>query len=68
LDPSTVKVIREADGRWFVACRVVVAPQTLECGRDHIGVGLGLIDFVTLSTGEKIPSPRHLKKRQRRLA
>ena len=63
-EPSTVTVIREADGRWYIACRVVVAPQTLEDGRDHIGGELNLIDFVTL----KISNPCHLKRRQWRLA
>lgn len=67
-EPSTVTVIREADGRWYVACRVQIEPEPLVGGRDHIGIDLGLIDLVTLSTGEKIPNPRHLKKRQRRLA
>jgi putative transposase len=67
-EPSTVTVIREADGRWYVACRVEVSPDPLEGGRDHVGVDLGLTDLITLSTGEKIPNPRHLKKRQRRLA
>lgn len=67
-EPSTVTVIREADGGWYVSCRVQVSPEPLVGGNSHIGIDLGLIDIVSLSTGEKIPNPRHLKNRQRRLA
>jgi putative transposase len=65
--PSTVTVTREADGRWFVACRVLVNPQE-PSGGGEIGIDLGLTSFATLSTGEKIANPHHLAKRQKRLA
>ncbi|MFS2013632.1 RNA-guided endonuclease InsQ/TnpB family protein [Azospirillum sp. CT11-132] len=66
-EPTTVTVTREADGRWYVSCRVVANVETLSGGGD-VGIDLGLKDFATLSTGETIANPRHLAKRQRRLA
>jgi putative transposase len=66
-EPSTVTVTREADGRWYVCCRVVVPAETLTGGSDAVGVDLGLADLATLSTGEKVANPRHLAKRQKRL-
>ncbi len=66
-EPTTVTVTREADGCWYVSCRVVATVETLSGGGD-VGIDLGLKDFATLSTGEKIANPCHLAKRQRRLA
>lgn len=65
-EPTTVTVTREPDGRWYIACRVKVEPESLTNGA-QIGIDLGLIDLVTLSTGEKIANPRHLAKRQKKL-
>jgi len=76
LDPTMVVVSREPDGRWFVSFAVDIAdpaPQ-LSTG-ETVGVDLGITDFAVLSTGERIPNPRHmarhergLKRHQRRLA
>lgn len=76
LNPTMVVVSREPDGRWFVSLAVDVddpAPQA-PTGR-QVGVDLGIKDFATLSTGEKIANPRHmarhergLRRQQRRLA
>lgn len=65
--PSTVTVIREPDGRWYVACRINRCVELLTGGR-QVGIDLGLVHFATLSNGEKIANPRHLAKRQKRLA
>ncbi|WP_264659140.1 RNA-guided endonuclease InsQ/TnpB family protein [Azospirillum canadense] len=65
-EPSTVTVTREADGRWYVACRVVVLAERLE-GGGAIGIDLGLTNLAVLSTGETITNPRHLAKRHKRL-
>lgn len=72
-DPSSVSVIREADGRYYVSF-VVIAPTPavtpVHAGRTA-GIDAGLIDFATIvySDGcrEKITNPRHLKARERRL-
>lgn len=65
--PTTVTVVREADGRWFVACRVLVTTSELT-GGGSVGIDLGLTTLATLSTGEKIENPRQLAAHQKRLA
>src|SRR5689334_5738839 len=69
LNPATVIVSREPDGRWYVTFTVDTddpepAPET---GR-ATGVDLGVKDFAVLSTGEKIANPRHLERKARNLA
>lgn len=66
--PSTVTVTREVDGRWFVSCRVVAEVPTLGGGAEAVGVDLGLTHFAVLSTGEKVENPRHMAKRQAKVA
>lgn len=76
LDPTTVVVSREPDGRWFVTFAVDTAgPAELAATGETVGIDLGIKDFAVLSTGERIANPRHvvrhergLKRHQRRLA
>lgn len=65
--PSTVTVIRESDGRWFVTFFVISDVAELPTEKNSVGVDLGLINFVTLSTGEKINNPRFLEKKNRKV-
>src|SRR5262249_43460989 len=68
VDPSTVTVSREADGRWYVTLAVdVPAPAPAPPTGRSVGVDLGLTDFAVLSTGEKIPHPKHMERREGRL-
>lgn len=64
---QSATVSRDAD-RWFISISVDVpiAPVSTPSG-PPIGVDLGITTFAALSTGEKIESPRPLKKAQRRL-
>ena len=65
---SSVTVIREADGRYYASFVVEVAASPLPpVGRD-IGIDLGLSVLAATSDGEKIPNPRHLRARERKLA
>lgn len=74
-DPSSVTVIREADGRYYVSF-VVEVPAPDESAPVHpgraAGIDLGLSDFAAITysdgTREKITNPRHLKTQQRKLA
>jgi len=68
LDPSTVTVSRDPDGRWYVTFAVdVETPAVPEPTGQSVGVDLGLTDFAVLSTGERIPHPRHMERHERRL-
>jgi putative transposase len=69
LDPATVTVSRDPDGRWYVSFAVEVAdPVQLPATGRAVGIDLGIKDFAVTSDGERIANPRHLAKRERNLA
>ena len=59
-------IIKEADG-WYIAFAVEIVQEPLPEATHHIGIDVGLESFATLSTGEKIPPPQALRRRERRL-
>jgi putative transposase len=68
LNPTMVVVSREPDGRWFVTFAVDQAnPPRLPPAGAAVGIDLGLTDFTVLSTGERIPHPRHMECNEQRL-
>lgn len=60
-------VSKTKSGKYFVSiqCEVEILDPVQKPGR--VGIDLGLKDFVTLSTGEKVKPPKHLRKSERRL-
>ncbi|EDX75458.1 transposase, IS605 family [Coleofasciculus chthonoplastes PCC 7420] len=72
--PSSVTVIKDCAGRYFLSFVVEVEPEIKQPLNPSIGVDLGLKTFASCSNGEKIDSPdysrlyRKLKRCQRRLA
>jgi putative transposase len=63
--PDTVTLSRDASGAYYVSFSTQV-PRTLRPGTgDLVGVDLGLTYLATLSTGERIPNPRHYQRRLR---
>jgi putative transposase len=69
LDPATVIVSREPDGRWYVTFTIdAAAPEPLSAAGRAAGVDLGVKDFAVTSAGERITNPRHLQRRARNLA
>jgi putative transposase len=76
IDPTSVTVSREPDGRYFVSFAVEVPdPAPLPATGQMVGVDVGLKTFAVLSTGERVAHPRtmgrheqRLKRYQRRLA
>jgi putative transposase len=62
-----LRITRRADG-WFVllVCEMP-KPEPLPPAGDAVGIDVGLENFATLSTGETIDNPRHLRKAERRL-
>lgn len=66
-DPSSVTVIKDPSERYFFSFVVEVDRATLPDNGESVGIDLGITDFATLSTGEKIKAPKPLKKRLRKL-
>jgi putative transposase len=66
--PSSVTVIREADGRYYVSFVVERDPQPLPAASRETGIDLGLSQFIATSDGEIIPNPRFLRAKERHLA
>ena len=65
--PSSVTVIKDAANRYFVSFVVEANPAVLPDNGQSIGVDLGITDFASLSTGEKVKAPKPLKKNLRKL-
>jgi len=73
-EPSSVTVIKDCAGRYFLSFVVEVEPEIKPPKNPSIGIDLGLKTFASCSNGKKIDSPdysrlyRKLKRCQRRLA
>jgi putative transposase len=68
LDPTSVTVVRDPAGRWFVTFHVdIPGPQPMPVTGENVGVDVGLTYFATLSTGEKIGHPKDWERHERRL-
>ena len=65
--PSSITVIKDAAGRYFLSFVVEIAPESLAPNQHSVGIDLGISTFATLSTGEKIDAPKPLKKQLKRL-
>lgn len=67
-EPTSVTAIREASGRYFVSFVVEVEVEPLTKTGQSIGIDFGVARLATLSNGERIANPKHLHRRQSRLA
>ncbi|CAD0233046.1 MULTISPECIES: RNA-guided endonuclease InsQ/TnpB family protein [Planktothrix] len=65
--PSSVTLIKDSADRYFVSFVVEFNPQQLAKNGRSVGIDLGITDFATLSNGEKVKSPKPLKKQLKRL-
>lgn len=65
-EPSSVTISKDRSGRYFASFICEVIPDVTN-GQGIIGVDLGIKDFAVLSTGEKIPNPRHYVSQQKKL-
>jgi putative transposase len=54
-------------GRWYVSFTVEVDREAGEPAGGVVGVDLGVSNLAVLSTGEKIPNPRHYRRSLRKL-
>jgi putative transposase len=66
--PSSVTVVREADGRYYASFVVEVAGTPLPQSTNDVGIDLGLTNLAVLSTGEVVQNPRYLRRKARALA
>lgn len=67
-EPSTVTIIREATGRYYVSFVVRIdVPGLPKTGR-NVGIDFGVARLATLSTGETIANPKHSYQHHQRLA
>ena len=66
--PSSVSVIREADGRYYASFVVEREPALPPESSHDIGVDLGLDRLATASDGEVVENPRHMRRKARALA
>ncbi len=65
--PSSVTVIKDSADRYFLSFVCEVSPKILPPNNNSVGVDLGIIDFATLSDGEKVKAPKPLKSQLKRL-
>lgn len=65
--PTSATVIKDSADRYFVSFVIDFTPSQLPDNDNSVGIDLGIIDFATLSNGEKIKSPKPLKKKLKRL-
>ncbi len=73
-EPSSVTVIKDTAGRYFLSFVVEVQPEIKPASNPAIGIDLGLKVFAALSNADRISSPdykkldRKIRKTQRRLS
>ncbi|MFF1444899.1 RNA-guided endonuclease InsQ/TnpB family protein [Streptomyces sp. NPDC058295] len=69
--PTSVTVIKDSAGRFFASFVIDTDPAAdanrMPATGQNIGIDLGLTHFAVLSTGEKIDSPRFLRRAEKKL-
>ena len=66
--PSSVTVIKEADGRYYASFVVERGVTPLPVCGPEVGIDLGLASLIVTSDGEVIANPRFLRVKERALA
>lgn len=69
--PTSVTVVKDSAGRFFASFVIDTDPaedaSRMPATDQSIGIDLGLTHFAVLSTGEKIDSPRFLRRAEKKL-
>ncbi|MEH1945104.1 MAG: RNA-guided endonuclease TnpB family protein [Nostoc sp.] len=68
IEPSTITVKLSPSGRWTVSMLVDVEIQKLPESLTQVGIDLGIMCLVALSTGEKIANPKSFKAKKAKLS
>jgi putative transposase len=66
-DPSSLIVIKESDGRYYVSFVVEVSPEPLAKIKRAVGIDLGVKDVLVASEGWKSGNPKYLGKNLEKL-
>ena len=66
--PSSVTVIKEADGRYYASFVVERQATPLPASGREVGIDLGLASLIVTSDGDVISNPRFLRAKERTLA
>ncbi|MFE9960442.1 RNA-guided endonuclease InsQ/TnpB family protein [Micromonospora sp. NPDC005299] len=67
VEPTSVTVIKDAAGRYFVSFVVTAVGEPLPPADTQVGIDLGLTHFAVLSDGAKVAAPRFLRRAARKL-
>lgn len=62
-----IGVTKRADGWYTQLTCDIPKPQALPPTGETVGIDVGLKSFITLSTGETIPNPKHLERQEERI-
>ncbi|MFH8475538.1 RNA-guided endonuclease InsQ/TnpB family protein [Streptomyces sp. NPDC018000] len=65
--PTSLTVTKDSSGRYFLSFVVDTEPDILPEVETESGIDLGLSAFAVLSNGEKIDSPRFLRRAEKKL-
>jgi len=63
----SVTVSKDRTDRYFISILVETTVRPLKKGTTTIGIDVGLKDLAVCSDGQRLPNPRWIKKRERRL-
>lgn len=67
-NPTTVTITKCPDGRYFVTLCLDETVDALPKTGETVGIDLGINRLATLSNGERIPNPKHLCAKLKKLA
>jgi putative transposase len=67
-EPTSVTISKDPDGRYFVSFLVEEEIAPLPVVNATVGIDLGLLDAVAMSTGEKVGNERFFRQDEKRLA
>ncbi len=66
--PSTVTITKDRAGRYFATLTLDEHRPDLPKTGEAVGIDLGISRLATLSNGERIGNPKHLRKQEEKLA
>lgn len=66
-DVKTCIIKREPSGKWYAVLSVEEYPVLYSANWKKTGLDVGIEKLATLSDGEKIPNPRHIRKSEKKL-